>query len=88
MAKHFEILASGSLLFACNPHTKKEFESLGFKDGEDYISCNNVNMKEKITWLKNPLNLKKINIIRKNGNRKVCNHTWKKRTELLNYILK
>lgn len=88
VAKHFEILGSGSLLFACNPHTKKEFESLGFIDGEDYISCNSENMEEKINWLRNPENLYKINEIRNSGNRKIKQHSWLKRTELLNHILK
>jgi hypothetical protein len=85
VAKHFEILASGSLLFTCNPNTKNEFESLGFIDGEDYLSCNEKNMEDKIKWLINPVNLKEINRIRKNGYEKVKkNHTWINRTEFLN----
>lgn len=87
VAKHFEILGSGSLLFACNPNTKNEFESLGFIDGEDYISCNPKSMREKINWLKDPKNLEEINKIRKNGYKKIKNHTWKVRTKYLNKIL-
>jgi hypothetical protein len=84
VAKHFEILASGSLLLACNPNTKKEFESLGFIDGEDYISCNQFNMNEKILWLQDSTNLEEINRIRNNGYQKVRNHTWVQRTKFLN----
>jgi len=88
VAKHFEILASGSLLLACNPHTKNEFESLGFIDNVDYISCNSENLEEKISWLKDDNNLNKINEIRKNGYDKVnLKHTWINRTQLLNEIL-
>ncbi|ADO67283.1 hypothetical protein crov250 [Cafeteria roenbergensis virus] len=82
VAKHFEILGSGSLLFTCNPNTKKEFEKLGFIDGEDYISCTPNNMIDKINWLKN--NYDEINRIRKNGYEKVKKHTWTIRTEFLN----
>lgn len=88
LAKHFEILGSGSLLFACNPNTKKNFESLGFIDEIDYISCNSENMLEKINWLSDIKNLEKINIIRKNGYEKVKNnHTWIHRTNFLNNYL-
>jgi len=88
VAKHFEILGSGSLLFSCNPNTKKEFESLGFIDGEDYLSCTSENMEDKIKWLINPDNLPEINRIRKNGYEKVQKeHTWLKRTEYLDNLL-
>jgi len=89
LAKNFEILGSGSLLFACNPNTKKDFETLGFIDGEDYISCTPENMENKIEWLMDNGNLEKIKKIRKNGHAKVAkNHIWEKRTEFLNSILK
>lgn len=87
VAKHFEILASGSLLFACNPFTKEHFNKLGFIDGEHYISCNGKNMVDKIKWLQDPSNLTEINRIRKNGYEKVKEHTWEKRTEFVNKTL-
>lgn len=87
VAKHFEILASGSLLFSCNPFTKIYFERLGFIENQHYISCNNRNMQNKIQWLQDPVNLPEINKIRKNGYNKVKEHTWIQRTEFINNIL-
>ena len=42
-------------------------KELGFIDGQNYISCNLENMNEKINYITNPDNRKKIDIIRKNG---------------------
>lgn len=84
VAKHFEILASGSLLFTCNPFTKCYFRELGFIDGEDYIGCNGKNINKKIQWLKDPNNLDEINRIRLNGYNKIkLNHKWNDRVNII-----
>ena len=67
VAKHFEILLSGSLLLAGNPNTKPYFEKLGFIDGVHYISATMTNIMEKIEFIKNPLNREIIDKIRMNG---------------------
>ena len=67
VAKHFEILLSGSLLLAGNPNTKIYFEKLGFIDGTHYISATIGNIAEKIKFIENPDNKFTINKIRKNG---------------------
>jgi len=88
LAKHFEILGSGSLLFSCNPNTKEIFKSLGFIDGEHYVSCTSETMEEKIEWLLDEKNLEEINRIRKNGWKLVGKeHTLKKRCEVINNVL-
>ena len=82
VAKHFEILSSGSLLLACNLNTKKEFESLGFIDNEHYISCSKDNMIEKINYIFN--NKKKIDRIRENGYKFALEkHNYKNRIQYL-----
>lgn len=89
LAKHFEIIGSGCLLFACNPNTKTYFEKLGFIDGIHYISCTCENMEEKIKWLSNISNLTEINKIRKNGYELIKQkHTFETRTNFVNTILK
>jgi hypothetical protein len=88
VAKHFEILSSGSLLLACNPHTKEYFKSLGFNDMEHYISCTPDNMKKKIAFILNNSNRDEINIIRKNGFELVKEkHNYLERTKFLHNIL-
>lgn len=67
VAKHFEILLSGSLLLAGNPNTKFYFEKLDFIDGEHYISATTGNIMEKINFIENPNNREIIDKIRKNG---------------------
>ena len=67
LAKHFEILASGSLLLSANGNTKEYFERLGFIDNEHYISCDESNMLEKIRYCLDKTNRDKINKIRLNG---------------------
>ena len=86
VAKHFEILSSGSLLLSCNPNTKNKFESLGFKDNEHYISCTKENMLNKINYILE--NKDKIDIIRKNGQELVLEkHTYLNRTKFLMDII-
>lgn len=87
VAKHFEILSSGSLLLACNPHTKKEFESLGFKDMVHYISCDSTNMEEKVQFILDKNNRKNIDIIRKNGQEYALKkHTVEQRAKFINDV--
>lgn len=89
VAKHFEIMASGSLLLACNPNTIEHFQQLGFYDMIHYISCNPDNMLDKVKWILDKNNLSTINNIRKNGYELVKkNHTWIHRTNTINKILK
>lgn len=84
VAKHFEILASGSLLFTCNPFTKCYFTELGFIEGEHYIGCNGKNIKKKIEWLKDPNNKSKINEIRLKGYNKLQeSHKWNDRINII-----
>jgi len=85
VAKHFEIMASGSLLLSCNPNTKKYFKMLGYIDMKHYISCNNENMIEKINFILDEQNIELINKIRENGYLyTIKNHNYEKRTEFLN----
>lgn len=86
--KFFEIPSSGSLLLAYDEYIKEELKSIGFKDGENYISCNKKNLIEKIKWICDIKNKEKIDIIRKNGyNLVINNHTEKNRYELLKKLI-
>ncbi|XWV26181.1 hypothetical protein QJ857_gp0897 [Tupanvirus soda lake] len=88
VAKHFEILSSGSLLLAGNPNTKNYFEKLGFIDGMHYISVTIDNINEKIAYITNPINRETINKIRKNGYDLVREkHTFRNRANYLKDIL-
>lgn len=88
VAKHFEILSSGSLLLSCNPHTKKWFEKLGIKDGIHYISCTPENMNSKVINILNPENVDKINKIREEGY-KLClrHHMYENRGERIKNLI-
>ncbi|MBA42682.1 MAG: hypothetical protein CMF62_01560 [Magnetococcales bacterium] len=88
VAKHFEILSSGSLLLSCNENTKKYFDLLGFEDNIHYISCTKDTIEEKINFILSLKNLQKINEIRKNGYtfaRK--HHYYKNRAKYINDII-
>jgi hypothetical protein len=88
VAKHFEILSSGSLLLSCNENTKKYFEILGFIDNVHYISCTKDNIIEKINFILNSENLGKINEIRYSGyNFAKINHFYLSRGKYINNIL-
>lgn len=71
VAKHFEILSSGSLLLAGNFNTKRYFEKLGFIDGIHYIAITPENITEKIDYAMDPTNRAIIDKIRKAGYDKV-----------------
>jgi hypothetical protein len=87
VAKHFEILSSGSLLLAGNINTKKYFEKLGFRDGIHYIAIEPSNFLEMVKYITDPKNLEKINEIRKNGYQFVKEyHHYKNRIEYLKKI--
>ena len=87
VAKFFEIPASGSLLLADDTHVKKVLEGLGFVDGENYMSANSNNIKEKILFVTNPVNRKLIDKIRKNGYDFVWNnHTLMHRVKIINEL--
>ena len=84
VAKHFEILGSGSLLVSFNERTKDMFELIGFIDGKHYISVNEKNIVDKIEYILDPKNKKEIDKIRKDGQEfAIKNHNYKTRT---NYI--
>jgi len=88
VAKHFEIMGSGSLLLANNPNTKEHFEKLGYIDGQHYISCTIENIEEKINWILDIKNKNKVDKIRKNGYNLVrSKDTWIHRTaDFLNHF--
>lgn len=67
VAKHFEILSSGSLLVAFNERTKDMFSLLGFNDGEHYISVTYDNLEDKLNYILDLKNRKEIDNIRKTG---------------------
>jgi len=77
IGKFFEIPSSGSLLLAYDEFVKDELINLGFIDGVNYISCSLNNIEDKIEYILNPDNLKKINEIRKNG----YEFVWKYHTQ-------
>lgn len=87
VAKHFEIMSSGSLLLAGNVNTKNYFDQLGFRDGYHYLSVTPANFLEKVNYITNPENLTKINEIRLNGYQ-YCrsHHHIKNRIEYLQKI--
>jgi hypothetical protein len=88
VAKHFEIMSSGSLLFAGNPNTKKYFDKLGFVDGVHYISVAPNNLEDKIKYVTDPINRDSIDIIRKNGYEFVrSRHFYRNRAQYLKNIL-
>lgn len=76
-AKFFEIMSTGALLLTHNKNTKRYFEKLGFKDGEDYLTIDLDNDYDKIRAdlinLLSTDNSDKINKIRLSGYEKV----WK-----------
>jgi hypothetical protein len=82
--KFFEIPASGCLLLAYDEYVKKELKQIGFKDGENYISCNKNNIIQKIDWICDSKNKKEIDRIRYNGHQFVINnHSEKNRYNLI-----
>lgn len=88
VAKHFEIMGSGSLLLACNPNTKKYFTKLGFEDMIDYVSCTPKNIEDKINFILDKNNIDLIDKIRISGYNKVIKfHNYKIRTEYMYNII-
>ena len=88
VAKHFEILASGSLLLAANIHTKIYLEHLGLIDGIHYISVNMTNIEEKIQYVLDPANRSTIDSIRFAGYEMANKfHFFPNRAEFLAKIL-
>lgn len=88
VAKFFEIPGSGSLLLAYDEFIKEHLCELGLIDGENYISVNHDNLKEKIDYILNPDNRKYIDSVRTKGYLLIQNnHTLKKRVDDLNKYL-
>lgn len=88
VAKHFEILSSGSLLLSCNPFTKNVFKDLGFEDMIHYISCTPDNILQKIEMILNPENRNMINKIRQTGQSlAIKQHYYHDRGEFINQVL-
>jgi hypothetical protein len=88
VAKHFEILSSGSLLLTCNENTKEYFKILGLKDNEHYLSCDSTNQEQKINYILDPKNRTLIDTIRKNGYLYAKKyHNYKSRCEYLNKVI-
>lgn len=86
--KFFEICASGSLLFAYDKYVKKELEELGFKDGINYIGCDEEDLDKKLEWVLSYKNFDKVNKIRMEGYKLVTGrHMGKNRVEYINKIL-
>ena len=89
VAKFFEIPASGSLLLADDTYVKNALNGFGFVDGENYISANANNIKEKILFVTNPANRELVDKIRRNGYEFVWNnHTLMHRVKMINDLLK
>lgn len=88
VAKHFEIMSSGSLLLAGNPNTKYYFEKLGFQDGVHYLSVTMDDLNEKIAYIQNPNNREIIDTIRRNGYQLVrSKHTHINRANYVTQVL-
>jgi hypothetical protein len=86
--KFFEICYSGALLLAYDKYVKQELEKLGFIDGVNYISCNELNIDERIQYVLNPKNLETVNNIRLNGYNLVrINHTSRERAHFIDSIV-
>ena len=87
--KCFEIPAAGCLLLLYDEHIKDPLKKIGFIDGINYISCNKVNLLEKIDFICNEKNIKIITDIRKKGQKLVYErHTLTKRYEQLYNLCK
>lgn len=67
VSKFFEIIASGALLIAYDIYVKQELKQIGFIEDVNYIACDLENMEEVFEYVTNPLNIEKINTIRRNG---------------------
>jgi len=63
----FETCGSGSLLLSFNSGLEKNFEELGFINGENYIGCCRSSINNKINWILDKTNREKVDLIRKNG---------------------
>lgn len=88
IAKFFEIPISRSLLLAYDEFIKEPLKELGFIDGENYISCNLSNIKEKIDYICDIKNIDEINKIRYNGYLLVKNnHTLENRYKFIKQLL-
>lgn len=66
LSKVFEITSVGSLLLV-QDSIEIELNKLGFYNNINCIMCNESNIIEKIKWISDIKNIKKINQIRKNG---------------------
>lgn len=90
VAKFFEITSSGALLLASLSNTKAYFEKLGFIENINYILLTKDNYDEKISFILDPKNRKKIDEIRTNGYN-LCNsyHTsYYRAKQLHNFLVK
>jgi hypothetical protein len=86
--KFFEIPYSGALLLAYDKYVKGQLRELGFIDMENYISCDESNLCEKIEFILNPNNISIIEKIRLNGYNHVHqNHTSNERVQFIDNIL-
>lgn len=88
LGKFFEICGSGLLLLCSHNGLQSEFESIGFKNMNNYIHIDNNNFDEIIEFLFNQSNKDVILQIRKNGYELVKNnHMIKNRLEQINKFL-
>lgn len=66
VAKHFEIPATGTLLFADNL-VHEPLGKLGFKENEHYVSASKENLEAKIRYVRDEKNHAELDEIRKRG---------------------
>lgn len=89
VAKYFEVLGSGLLLLADTTDMIENFQKYGFKDNINYINVNFKNIDDKINFIFDPNNNKKIEEIRQNGYKLVKEkHLIENRIDTLKKILK
>ena len=88
--KFFEIPGSGALLIAYDKWVEEPLKELGFVDMENYLSVNEENLEEKISFIFDEKNFDLIESIRINGYNFIHEkHTHQIRTDkLIEYINK
>lgn len=88
LAKHFEILCSGSLLVAANNHTRHYFEKLGFVDKIHYLSIEIENLESTVNFIVDPSNREYIDKIRLTGHEFAKkNHLDKNRSKYITDVI-
>jgi hypothetical protein len=86
VAKHFEIPATGALLFA-DDSVREPLRQLGFIENEHYVSLSRENLEDRIQYVLDCRNHEELDEIRRRGQKLVwANHKTSDRARLIDEV--